>query len=292
MSGSGSDEPLPAAIELRRRHATACVIGARHIREGRTCQDATRVLTQGDLIAVAVADGHGTSAHGEIGAELAVEIAVHALIRFAVDLGPRSSDVAGSYAEHPLRVQLVREWADRIRERAGAENADLRPYGTTLIFALAAPTFLLIGRIGDGDILLIDGSGRVTHPIAPDPSSFAEETASLCQVEAWSSMRVLAIPPPEHETLLLLSTDGYSKSYATDEIFERIGPDYLDMVRESGLAAVETQLHAILSAVTSGGSGDDIALNMLYWPEASTRTDDTGQLEGSSETAGDPCASS
>jgi hypothetical protein len=250
------------------------------------------VLTQGDLIAVAVADGHGTSAHGDIGAEVAVEIAVRALIRFAVDLGPRQSAIAGSYAEHPLRVQLVREWVGRIRERAGADDADLRPYGTTLIFALAAPTFLLIGQIGDGDILLIDGSGRVSHPIAPDPASFAEETASLCQGEAWSSMRVLAIPPPEHETLLLLSTDGYSKSYATDEVFERIGPDYLDMVRESGLAAVETQLPAILNAVTAGGSGDDIALNMLYWQNASVPGDDAGQPEGSSETGRDPCASS
>src|SRR5512132_933178 len=100
MSGSGSDGPLPAAIEPRRRHATACVIGARHVRERRLCQDAARVLTHGDLIAMAVADGHGTSAHGEIGADVAVEIAVHALIRFAVDLGARQSDVAGSYAEH------------------------------------------------------------------------------------------------------------------------------------------------------------------------------------------------
>lgn len=256
--------------------ASARVIGARHLRGGRPCQDAVRSLVLGDLVALAVADGHGTSAHGDVGAEIAADVAVHALARFAGDLGEeRSRDARAvhAYAQHPLRVQLARAWTERVRAHAGAADAALQPYGTTLICALATPTFLLLGQIGDGDILMVDLARRVTRPLPPDPSSFADETASLCQNEAWTSIRVLTIPRPNDETLVLLSTDGYSKSYATDEIFERIGPDYLDLVRESGLAAVEALLPEFLSAVTQGGSGDDIAIGMLYWPAAPKRAD-------------------
>jgi protein phosphatase 2C-like protein len=284
MSGDEAVRPSTAPPPERRpAYASARVTGARHLREGRPCQDAVRVLAQGDIVAMAVADGHGTCAHGEIGAELAVDVTVNALLQFAEVLGGKQSGDAHAYAVHPLRLQLVREWADRVRHHAGAADADLHPYGTTLIFALATPTFLLVGQIGDGDILLVDGSGRVSRPIAPDPSSFAEETASMCEGEAWTVMRVLAIPPPKQEALLLLSTDGYGKSYATDEIFERIGPDYLNLIRESGLASLEPQLHGFLTTVTEKASGDDIALSMLYWPAARALADDTQDIDAPSE---------
>jgi hypothetical protein len=175
-------------------------------------------------------------------------------------------------------VLLVREWADRVRRHAGVEHAELQPYGSTLLFALASPDYLLVGQLGDGDVLLVDAAHQVARPIAPDPSNFADETTSLCLNEAWTAMRVRATPAPDAEALLLLSTDGYSKSYATDAVFELIGPDYLDMFREHGPVGVEQQLREILEAVSAGGSGDDIALGMLYWApsvDAATSQEDS-----------------
>lgn len=247
------------------------VIGAKHVRDGRPCQDDIAVVQVGSVAAVVVADGHGSSIHAEVGARLAVEVASAALLAFAASLGPEhraDPRAVHGFAQDPFRVQLVREWVRRVRDHAGSDTVDLKDYGSTLLFALVTPEFLLVGQLGDGDLIIVDGTGTVSRPLPADPACFGEETSSLCQPEAWTSLNVLAIPRPDGETLLLASTDGYSKSYATDADFERIGPDYLDMVRELGLAGVIRHLDAFLTAVTAGGSGDDVALGLLYLPPA------------------------
>lgn len=247
------------------------VIGAKHIREGRPCQDDLQIERDGPSVALAVADGHGSSRHAEIGARIAVDVASSALLTFSANLGAEHrADLRAvqGLAQDPFRRLLVREWARRVKEHAGVEDVDLKDYGSTLLFVLATPDFVLVGQLGDGDLLVVDGTRTVSRPLPADPACFGEETSSLCLPEAPTSLRVLAMPVPLAETLLLISTDGYGKSYATDADFERIGPDYLDMVRESGVAGVSEHLQEFLTAVTTGGSGDDIALGLVYLPPA------------------------
>lgn len=220
-----------------------------------------------DTVAVVIADGHGTSKHADIGARLAVHVALTALVRFAEDLGERASNLieVQKYAEHPLRVQIVREWKERVHAKAGDGETPLVDYGSTLLVALATPDFLLVGQLGDGDILLVNEDGTVDVPLPADPEAFADETPSLCLPEAEHSFRLRVLPTPKQETLLLLSTDGYSKSYPTDAAFKQIGPDYLDLIRKDGVAKLTLDLRGFLEAVTNQGSGDDIALALLHW---------------------------
>jgi Protein phosphatase 2C len=250
------------------------VRGARHVREGKPCQDAVHGTRTEELSVLAIADGHGSSARGDVGARLAVEVAVERLLDFADNLADTPTHALRAvhdYAEAPLRSQMVREWTERVRQHANDREADLLPYGTTLLFALASANYVLVGQLGDGDMLLVDASQQVTRLFTTDPRHFAEETTSLCQADAWLSLRIRVIPPPEPSALLLMSTDGYSKSYENDEIFEKIGPDYLTMFGESDGAEIERQLPEILDAVSAGGSGDDIALGGMYWSAALTR---------------------
>ena len=218
---------------------------------------------------VAIADGHGSSLHAEVGARLAVKVATEALLSFVEHLSAElrtDARAAHSFAQHPFRVQLVREWVERVRTNAGSESVALKDYGSTLVFVAVTPELVVFGQLGDGDILVVDGLSGVHRPIPADPTSFAEETLSLCLPEAWSGLRVLVTPLPERETLILISTDGYSKSYASDRDFDEIGPDYLSMVRELGLSGVQTHLDEFLSTVTREGSGDDVTLGLIYVP--------------------------
>ncbi|MEI8259665.1 MAG: 2-dehydro-3-deoxygalactonokinase, partial [Deltaproteobacteria bacterium] len=55
---------------------------------------------------------------------------------------------------------------------------------------------------------LFRADGTVERPLARDPTSFADETASLCTPEAWARLRLAVRARPAEETLLLLTTDG------------------------------------------------------------------------------------
>lgn len=244
------------------------VTGARHLRTGKPCQDDAGAVSDGPVVALAVADGHGSSAYAEIGAALAIRGVLPALIHFAAELGARATDLASvqAWADHPLRVQIVRDWVDRVRAHAADPVADLLPFGSTLVFVLATPDFMLFGQLGDGDILVVDPDGSVISPLPADPAVFGDETPSLCQPEAWMALRVRVIPPPPPGTLVLVATDGYSKSYPNDEEFRRIGPDYATLLASGGLPALAPHLRDFLEEVTTRGSGDDIALGLLHWP--------------------------
>ena len=64
MYGSNIEES--PSVQQRRRLPSlvqCCVTGARHLREGKPCQDAVRGVRDGDVVVLAVADGHGTSTH-------------------------------------------------------------------------------------------------------------------------------------------------------------------------------------------------------------------------------------
>ena len=244
------------------------VTGARHLRAGKPCQDDVGATTAGSFVALAVADGHGTSVFAEVGAALAIRGVLPALIQFAAELGPRATDLASvqAWADHPLRVQLVRDWVDRVRTHADDPATDLSAFGSTLVFVLATPDFVLFGQLGDGDVLVVDPDGSVTSPLPADPAVFGDETTSLCQPEAWMALRVRVIPPPSPGTLVLIATDGYSKSYPNDEEFRRIGPDYAALLTDGGLPMLAPHLRDFLEEVTTRGSGDDIALGLLHWP--------------------------
>ena len=242
----------------------------------------------GDFVAVAVADGHGTSRLADVGARLAVEVALAALARFADGLANPNLSISEvqAYALHPLRVQLVRDWVDRVRARADAATAPLVDYGSTLVFSLWTPRYTLLGQLGDGDVLLVHPGGSVESPLPADPRAFADETPSLCQQEAWHSLRVRVMPPLAPGSLLILATDGYSKSYASDEVFRQIGPDYLGLIEADGFHALLPHIPAFLQEITARGAGDDIALALLYWPV--TAPADKGAAPVASEPKAEP----
>jgi hypothetical protein len=257
------------------------VIGARHLRDGKPCQDEVGRLSVGRKVVVALADGHGSSQHAEVGANLAVGVALRALSRFVEELtraqaGPSH---AQAFAEHPLRVQLVRDWSERVAAHAGSAEVDLVDYGSTLLFGVATEDFVLFGQLGDGDILLVDPRGVVSRPFPADSQALGDETASLCQPDAGLTMRVRCLPPPEPGSLVVMSTDGYSKSYPSDAEFESIGPGYLELIRRDGFHASTQHLRDFLTEVTAGGSGDDIALALLYWP-ITERNEEVGDHGG------------
>ena len=262
MSGEGPRAPSFIGVSVR---------GASHVRADRPCQDAVFDGTRGGARAVAVADGHGSSLRSDTGARMAVEVAVEHLLGLHEAMTPEERGRLSATLEFlraPTLRQIVQAWVDQVEMHNAADPAPagLRDYGTTLLFALATPSLLLFGQLGDGDILVVDADGQVSRPIPPDPLAFANETPSMCEADAWTRIRLAVRPAPTGESLVLLCTDGYANSYADDEVFERIGPDYLKLVRSQGLAGLAPHLPRFLDHVSAQGSGDDVSVALLYFP--------------------------
>jgi hypothetical protein len=122
---------------------------------------------------------------------------------------------------------------------------------------------LLYLQLGDGEILNVSAQGTTTRPLPPDDRLIANQTTSLCQPEAWRDFRSSWVTDGALPTLVLLSTDGYANSFRSDDDFLKIGQDYLEIIREQGIASLAEELPAILTEATQEGSGDDITLAIL-----------------------------
>lgn len=271
----------------------ASVRGAAHRRSDVPNQDAVAWLPPsgaGDLVVAAVADGHGSpkSFRSREGAARAVTVATEVLwSRFG---GARQFGTSRS--GESLRAglhEIVSRWRDDISahvditpfsdeelatldERAGEQAVrDVRhnpwlAYGTTLLTVVVTPTATLYAQLGDGDILAVSAHGRVRHPLPSDQRLVADETTSLCDARAAAEFRTLVEPRHRGPRLVLVSSDGYSNSFASDDAFRQVGSDLHSMIESDGIAAVSSRLEGWLTETTDSGAGDDVTLALILLP--------------------------
>jgi serine/threonine protein phosphatase PrpC len=275
------------------------VRGASHDRSGLPNQDAISWYPEsrmGAPLILAVSDGHGSakSFRSDRGARFAVNTAIEVIHEFLIaDISTNiNTSIVKNMEDMVKRIlptKITDRWKDIVRadveqnEFTEAEkttllnkegekglnsiqNNQLLPYGATLLVVAVTDFFILYLQIGDGDILRVDEDGQTTKPLLRDPSLIGNETTSLCMDKAWNQFQIVVEAkhnPAERPALILLSTDGYSNSYASDEEFFKIGGDYLQEVREIGIDSVEQQLEELLKGISTGGSGDDITIGIV-----------------------------
>lgn len=253
------------------------VRGATHERNGLPNQDAICWLPasgRGSPAVLAVADGHGSPRYSRshIGATLAVERSAQLMDEFLCSQtdGDNLSLIKHA-AEEWLPRALVRNWSSAVDEHLKSDplspeeqfNSSVA-YGTTLLIAGVTERFICYLQLGDGDILTVNDRGEVSRPLAKDERLLGNETTSLCGADAWRDFRVNFQPlTHSHPALVLLSTDGYPNSFRDESGFFKVGSDLLEMIREHGLARVETDLAGWLRDSTHAGSGDDVTLGIL-----------------------------
>jgi len=262
--------------------------GSSHLRNGLPNQDsiARWAAPGGKQAVLAVSDGHGSASHfrSDQGSRMGVDVAVatlrgaplpipegHAQVLAQAIVDSWRAAVAEHLAGNPFTDE---EWAKVPAKEAAQAKATVQAnpsvaYGATLLCVLATGSEILFLQLGDGDILCVDSSGGTTRPMPTDSRLIANQTTSLCQASAVQDFRVAHIslseaPPP---ALILVSSDGYSNSFQSEEDFLRLGPDYLELLRTYGPEKVEAQLQKILPEASRKGSGDDITLGFIQLVE-------------------------
>jgi hypothetical protein len=273
--------------------AHACVRGSSHQRSGLPNQDAAQCTVtpgaQGTVAVAVVSDGHGSPRHfrSQIGSSLAVSTVAGTLQSFLRESVSSNGHVPFVPEQvHELERKIVSGWLaavhsdlehnpfteaeltnlekeDGAEGRQAVESSPELAYGATLLAAGATEKVLLYLQLGDGEILSVSATGATTRPLPPDDRLIANQTTSLCQPEAWKDFRSSWVTDAALPSLVLLSTDGYANSFRSDEDFLKIGQDYLEIIRQQGIASLAEELPAILTEATQQGSGDDITLAIL-----------------------------
>ena len=258
-----------------------------------------------------VADGHGSgkSFRSDVGSRLAVdEAASYLWDSFGQSTATDPYEVIYDFCRTKLPERLVRLWIEAVRnhlqqnpfteaetqllptaeEVVGSattpqsKRLDLQQlregyaYGTTLLGVVITDRFILYLQLGDGDIVCVDSTGKSDRPFPKDPALIANETTSLCLVNAWGHFRIKITPIQSHcPALIFVSTDGYSNSFPSDQDFLENVVDHLPWLREEVnlegsphelkelKSRIEEDLTHTLEEVSEKGSGDDITVGML-----------------------------
>ncbi|MGJ0607965.1 PP2C family serine/threonine-protein phosphatase [Cylindrospermopsis raciborskii] len=246
-------------------------------------------------VILAVSDGHGSakSFRSEKGSQFAVSTAIRVIQEFF--LATQNSDINFSTlkdgTERLLPQRLVSEWRTFVQQHLqehpftdeerqnlvkedgesawkAVEDNNFLAYGATLLAVLVTESFIVYIQLGDGDILEVDSQGETTRILERDPRLIANETTSLCMNKAWNEFQIHLEQYPkgiskEMPALILVSTDGYSNSFSTDEGFFKIGKDYLNMFKSNSAEEVSKKLGDFLEETSDKGSGDDITLGII-----------------------------
>jgi hypothetical protein len=265
------------------------VIGASHVRRGQPNQDSIDFGETDCARIVSVADGHGSPRYfrSERGARLATQVAVKVL-KDALDAGPYG---LSQRLQEQVPQELVSQWQHAVaadlkengftpeeltlvaeKLRREVDDVVLEPllaYGATMLAVLATDEFIFYLQLGDGDILTVSEDGAVSRPFPRDPRLLGNETTSLCMRNAVRHVKVrMHHADPQLPALVIVSTDGYSNSYANEDEFLRLGEDYWRLIHDDGFDSVSHNLEGWLAEVTSGASGDDITVALLFRPSA------------------------
>ncbi len=127
----------------------ASAIGTSHFRQGTPCQDAhgTAQVSPEVLIA-AVADGLGSAPNSAEGARLAITESLRLVVEKAATHAPESDDEWRDLFERAFLAAR-----SSLEAASGAQNLPVESFDTTLILAVAMPSRIVVGHVGDGAVI-------------------------------------------------------------------------------------------------------------------------------------------
>lgn len=231
------------------------VVGTSHQTIGVPCQDAHRwrALSGGALLAT-VADGAGSARLAEKGSALAVDAVVEALSE-AFERGRPDSDEKW----RDLMVGAMCKARGALEVEASTRGVDLGELATTLLVALVMPELAVAAQIGDGAVILGDGTGAVNALTRPQQGEYANETTFLTSGSALPEVQ-LGIHRGSVVSLVVF-TDGLQRLAlrmpAGDPLKGFFLPLFRYVAEATDMDRARTELHNFLTSPRVTNQTDD-----------------------------------
>lgn len=167
--------------------------GNSHLTKGLKNQDRYHFEHDDEWFYCALADGVSSAPMADKGADFAIET-----IR-SLALSLRSTTVS-TLTKDDLRTKVVRGWRSRVKE-------NYSDYATTINFVIGLSDVLIVGRIGDGAIVL---RTNVNHIVWNANDLCCAETPALSNVVHREDVEIALLPRQGPSTFYMMS-DGIAK---------------------------------------------------------------------------------
>ncbi len=147
-------------------------MGTSHHKNGSPCQDAHAYkMLENSVLLIAVADGAGSAARSDEGAQCAVRTTISTLENALAQHTPENKD---EWQE--LLTQAFSDAQQAIFALAEAEGAPPRVFASTLTLVIANHAWLVTGQIGDGIVVAQTDEGDLFAASTPQHGEYANET--------------------------------------------------------------------------------------------------------------------
>ena len=191
--------------------------GESHVRSKTPCQDYCLSTSVNGCTILADADGVGSCEHSDIGSRLACEAVVRA-VQEATQSCDGEEELVRRLLTISFRDRLVRFWIEGVLSQIG-DNAtssterlkEFIQYGSTILFAIITENDIVVGNLGDGQVLVFnDHYGVKLRLHAPKcDTSVRCLTNDRCVREDF----LVARYPRKFFNGVLLSSDGMYESF-------------------------------------------------------------------------------
>jgi hypothetical protein len=286
----------------------------RYTIKGWECQDSSDKKEFDRTQVIAVADGHGSSDcfRSEVGSKEAIATAFRQSELYCKN-ACENSDEQIRFSETGImnfkyaiwqewRKAVKADWDSRLKNHKLLGEGEVRyetvsdkyktrftsmdedvverylyaAYGTTLLFAVAIESQLLLLQIGDGSCVVLQKNGEFCMPVPPDEDNFLNVTVSLCEEDANLKIRhaILDCDPnsPTSPVAVFLSSDGVDDCYPVFRNEQHLYKLYviiLENILKAGFEATEAEIaDNLLPGMTAKSSQDDISLAFLVCGDA------------------------
>lgn len=230
------------------------MIGRSHELSQTRCQDANRVVVvprpDGEAVVVAVADGAGSAVYSHIGALTASASATELIAERLLARG--SAEIDGDDVARILF--LVR---DAVVAEGHEREQEPREFASTLLLLVLLPDRTFAAHIGDGAIVVDDGTLRVLS--WPEQGEYANVTVFLTTEDAVENARIYATGPVTRFALFSDGLQSIALDYATQTVFAPFVESMLKPLATPDANDLQLQaaLEAYLNSATINNRTDD-----------------------------------
>lgn len=273
--------------------ANISIRGYSHILGGKECQDNSISWQEKQYDAVIVCDGHGGDKYfrSAIGSRFACEAGKKMISSF-MDYVLNNDEMRTSWDTllSQLEISIINEWNELVRnhfsdnpfesdtrfeslgedDKRSLRSSYVKAYGSTFIAAVLTDKYLLVLKLGDGNVCALNGQykvcllDKIRRELADDQLQF-NLTTSLCNSDAAKSFKhcIITLNKTNKINAVLLSSDGVINSFSTEEAYIAFVENVFKGFQEQKLGDAKQELMDFLPELSKKGSGDDLSIAII-----------------------------